>query len=118
MPRKCTNSRKDYTKYSLNGVGSYGKGRLALEVVRLFIESTSVDYKELINLLPKHLVKTVEEVGNWKLKTSDTHKRWFEKDILMSNDGVRFVVSSQHGKNNIGRILEFANKFGFVIKEL
>ncbi len=36
----------------------------------------------------------------------------------MSNDGVRFVVSSQHGKNNIGRILEFANKFGFVIKEL
>ena len=118
LPRKCTNSRKDYTKYSLNGVGSYGKGRLALEVVRLFIESTSVDYKELINFLPKHLVKTVEEFGNWKLKTSDTHKRWFEKDILMSNDGVRFVVLSQHGKNNIGRILEFANKFGFVIKEL
>ena len=56
------------------------------------------------------------EIGN--LKRQIRIKRWFEKDILMSNDGVRFVVLSQHGKNNIGRILEFANKFGFVIKEL
>ena len=118
LSRKCTYSKKDYTKYSLNGVGSYGKGRLALEVVRLFIESTPVDYKELINLLPKHLVKTIEEVERWKLQTSDTHKRWFEKDVLMSGDDVKFVVSSQHGKDNISRIFELANKFGYEIKEI
>ncbi|MFQ7087740.1 MAG: hypothetical protein ACLRTD_25370 [Bacteroides sp.] len=75
-------AEKDYTKYSLNGVGSYGKGRLALEVVRLFIESTSVDYKELINLLPKHLVKTVEEVGNWNLKRQIRIKDGLKKIFL------------------------------------
>lgn len=112
------NSRKDYTKYSLNGVGSYGKGRLALELIRVYVNSNRVDYNELVNLLPKHLIKTVEEVNRWKNHTSDTHKRWFEKDILVSNDGIKFVVSSQHGKGNIGRIFELANKFGYEIKEI
>lgn len=118
LQRKCTDNGKDYTKYSLNGVGSYGKGRLALEVIRIYIESNPVDYKELVDLLPNHLIRTVEEVNRWKLQTSDTHKRWFEKDILISNDGVKFVVSSQHGKGNISRIFELANKFGYEIKEI
>lgn len=118
IPIKGANKEKDYTKYSLNGVGSYGKGRLALEVIRLYVESNPIDYNELVKLLPNHLIKTVDEVNNWKRQTSDTHKRWFEKDILISNDGVRFVVSSQHGKGNIGKIFELANRFGYEIKEL
>lgn len=106
MPiQKCTNHGKDYTKYSLNGVGSYGKGRLALEVIRVYVGSNHVNYNELVELLPNRLIKTVDEVNRWKSQTSDTHKRWFEKDILISNDGVKFVVSSQHGKGNIGKIL-------------
>ncbi|MBO5157454.1 MAG: GIY-YIG nuclease family protein [Prevotella sp.] len=118
LQRKCTNKSKDYTKYSLNGVGSYGKGRLALEIIRVYVKFNPVNYNELVNLLPKHLIKTVEEVNKWKSQTSDTHKRWFEKDILISNDGVKFVVSSQHGKDNISRIFELANKFGYEIKEI
>lgn len=118
LQRKYTNKGKDYTKYSLNGVGSYGKGRLALEIIRVYVKSNPVNYNELVNLLPKHLIKTVEEVNKWKSQTSDTHKRWFEKDILISNDGVKFVVSSQHGKDNISRIFELANKFGYEIKEI
>ena len=118
LQRKCTNKGKDYTKYSLNGVGSYGKGRLALEIIRVYVKSNPVNYNELVNLLPKHLIKTVEEVNKWKSQTSDTHKRWFDKDILISNDGVKFVVSSQHGKDNISRIFELANKFGYEIKEI
>ena len=105
MPiQKCTNHGKDYTKYSLNGVGSYGKGRLALEVIRVYVGSNHVNYNELVELLPNRLIKTVDEVNRWKSQTSDTHKRWFEKHILISNDGVKFVVSSQHGKGNIGKI--------------
>ena len=89
MPiQKCTNHGKDYTKYSLNGVGSYGKGRLALEVIRVYVGSNHVNYNELVELLPNRLIKTVDEVNRWKSQTSDTHKRWFEKDILISNDGV------------------------------
>lgn len=118
LQRKCTNKSKDYTKYSLNGVGSYGKGRLALEIIRVYVKFNPVNYNELVNLLPKHLIKTVEEVNKWKSQTSDTHKRWFDKDILISNDGVKFVVSSQHGKDNISRIFELANKFGYEIKEI
>lgn len=53
MPiQKCTNHGKDYTKYSLNGVGSYGKGRLALEVIRVYVGSNHVNYNELVELLP------------------------------------------------------------------
>lgn len=119
MPiQKCTNHGKDYTKYSLNGVGSYGKGRLALEVIRVYVGSNHVNYNELVELLPNRLIKTVDEVNRWKSQTSDTHKRWFEKDILISNDGVKFVVSSQHGKGNIGKIFELADKLGYEIKDL
>ena len=119
MPiQKCTNHGKDYTKYSLNGVGSYGKGRLALEVIRVYVGSNHVNYNELVELLPNRLIQTVDEVNRWKSQTSDTHKRWFEKDILISNDGVKFVVSSQHGKGNIGKIFELADKLGYEIKEL
>lgn len=119
MPiQKCTNHGKDYTKYSLNGVGSYGKGRLALEVIRVYVGSNHVNYNKLVELLPNRLIKTVDEVNRWKSQTSDTHKRWFEKDILISNDGVKFVVSSQHGKGNIGKIFELADKLGYEIKEL
>lgn len=119
MPiQKCTNHGKDYTKYSLNGVGSYGKGRLALEVIRVYVGSNHVNYNELVELLPNRLIKTVDEVNRWKSQTSDTHKRWFEKDILISNDGVKFVVSSQNGKGNIGKIFELADKLGYEIKEL
>lgn len=119
MPiQKFTNHGKDYTKYSLNGVGSYGKGRLALEVIRVYVGSNHVNYNELVELLPNRLIKTVDEVNRWKSQTSDTHKRWFEKDILISNDGVKFVVSSQHGKGNIGKIFELADKLGYEIKEL
>ena len=119
MPiQKCTNHGKDYTKYSLNGVGSYGKGRLALEVIRVYVGSNHVNYNELVELLPNRLIKTVDEVNRWKSQTSDTHKRWFENDILISNDGVQFVVSSQHGKGNIGKIFELADKLGYEIKEL
>lgn len=119
MPiQKCTNHGKDYTKYSLNGVGSYGKGKLALEVIRVYVGSNHVNYNELVELLPNRLIKTVDEVNRWKSQTSDTHKRWFEKDILISNDGVKFVVSSQHGKGNIGKIFELADKLGYEIKEL
>ena len=119
MPiQKCTNHGKDYTKYSLNGVGSYGKGRLALEVIRVYVGSNHVNYNELVELLPNRLIKTVDEVNRWKSQTSDTHKRWFEKDILFSNAGVKFVVSSQHGKGNIGKIFELADKLGYEIKEL
>ena len=119
MPiQKCTNHGKDYTKYSLNGDGSYGKGRLSLEDIRVYVGSNHVNYNELVELLPNRLIKTVDEVNRWKSQTSDTHKRWFEKDILISNDGVKFVVSSQHGKGNIGKIFELADKLGYEIKEL
>ena len=116
--QKCTNHGKDYTKYHLTELVLYGKGRLALEVIRVYVGSNHVNYNELVELLPNRLIKTVDEVNRWKSQTSDTHKRWFEKDILISNDGVKFVVSSQHGKGNIGKIFELADKLGYEIKEL
>lgn len=114
------NKDKDYTKYSLNGNGVFGKGRLALEVIRCYVQENQVSYQDLLAILPKKLIKTVKEVDDWKRQTEDKKKdtRWFEHDVLESCDGVRFVVSTQHGKNNIDKIFELANKFGYEIKEL
>lgn len=94
------NNDKDYTKYSLNGNGVFGKGRLALEVIRCYIQENQVIYQDLLAILPKKLIKTVKEVDDWKRQTKDKKKdtRWFEHDVLESCDGVRFVVSTQHGK--------------------
>ena len=114
------NKDKDYTKYSLNGNGVFGKGKLALEVIRCYVQENHVSYQDLLAILPKKMIKTVKEVDDWKRQTKDKKKdtRWFEHDVLESCDGVRFVVSTQHGKNNIDKIFELANKFGYEIKEL
>lgn len=114
------NKEKDYTKYSLNGNGVYGKGKLALEVIRCYVQENQVSYQDLLTILPKKLIKTVKEVDDWKRQTEDKKKdtRWFEHDVLESCDGVKFLVSTQHGKNNIDKIFELANKFGYEIKEL
>lgn len=114
------NKDKDYTKYSLNGNGVFGKGKLALEVIRCYVQENQVSYQDLLTILPKKLIKTVKEVDDWKRQTEDKKKdtRWFEHDVLESCDGVKFLVSTQHGKNNIDKIFELANKFGYEIKEL
>ena len=114
------NKGKDYTKYSLNGNGVFGKGKLALEIIRCYVQENQVCYQDLFAILPKKLIKTVKEVDDWKRLTEDKKKdtRWFEHDVLESCDGVKFLVSTQHGKNNIDKIFELANKFGYEIKEL
>lgn len=114
------NKGKDYTKYSLNGNGVFGKGKLALEIIRCYVQENQVCYQNLFAILPKKLIKTVKEVDDWKRLTEDKKKdtRWFEHDVLESCDGVKFLVSTQHGKNNIDKIFELANKFGYEIKEL
>lgn len=114
------NKDKDYTKYSLNGNGVFGKGKLALEVIRCYVQENQICYQDLIAILSKKLIKTVKEVDDWKRQTKDKKKdtRWFEHDVLESCDGVKFLVSTQHGKNNIDKIFELANKFGYEIKEL
>ena len=113
------NKGKDYTKYSLNGNGVFGKGKLALEIIRCYVQENQVCYQDLFAILPKKLIKTVKEVDDWKRLTEDKKKdtRWFEHDVLESCDGVKFLVSTQHGKNNIDKIFELANKFGYEIKE-
>lgn len=94
------NKGKDYTKYFLNGNGVFGKGKLALEIIRCYVQENQVCYQDLFAILPKKLIKTVKEVDDWKRLTEDKKKdtRWFEHDVLESCDGVKFLVSTQHGK--------------------
>ena len=84
------NKGKDYTKYSLNGNGVFGKGKLALEIIRCYVQENQVCYQDLFAILPKKLIKTVKEVDDWKRLTEDKKKdtRWFEHDVLESCDGV------------------------------
>ena len=56
------NKEKDYTKYSLNGNGVYGKGKLALEVIRCYVQENQVCYQDLLAILPKKLIKITQEI--------------------------------------------------------
>ena len=109
----------DHTKYSFNGYGVYGKGRLALEIVKRFVkDNPNMSYKELQAKIPLP-VMSYSEIQSWKFSTEDKSKdrRWFEdnSDLMKSFDGVVFAFTNQIGKDNIGEMIKFALRQGYKI---
>lgn len=110
----------DHTHYKLNGYGNYGKGRLALAIVQLFVENNpSLTYYEIVNAIPLRIEK-YSEIQKWKESANDIHKetRWFEKDLMTSADGIDFAFTTQIGRHNIGAIIDFAIAQGYTIEPI
>ena len=112
----------DYTHYKLNGKGNYGKGDLALEITKLFIQENShFTYQELKKIIPLQ-IKTCNEILLWKKTTRDKQKetRWFEdsNDLMRSADGEVFAFTRMVGKGNIGKMIEFGQNQGYVIEPI
>ena len=112
----------DYTHYKLNGKGNYGKGDLALEITKLFIqENPHFTYQELKKIIPLQ-IKTCNEILLWKRTTTDKQKdtRWFEgsNDLMKSADGEFFAFTRMIGKGNIEKMIEFGQKQGYVIEPI
>ena len=112
----------DYTHYKLNKKGNYGKGYLALNIVKLFIqENPNFTYQELRKIIPLQ-IKTYDEIMLWKKESTDQQKdsRWFENsdDLLKSADGILFSLTKMVGSGNIGKIIEFGQKQGYIIEPI
>ena len=112
----------DYTQYLLNGKGSYGKGRLSLEIVKQFVQDNpNLTYNRLKETIPLP-IWSMDEIQLWKQTTKDQHKdrRWFEEknDLMISYDGIIFAFTNQIGSGNIDKIIDFGRKQGYSIEPL
>lgn len=118
-------NRQRPAAFSIDGKGHYGVGRLALEIVKKIIERnpsfTFARLETIFNIRPKtKYIKSLEEINEWKKICNDKTKdsRWFEKDSLVSSDGVAFAVYTQWGLFNIGEMIEIGRNRGLVIKRI
>ena len=123
--------RRDLSKYSLNGAGEYGKGRLVLEVIRQYVtQHRDITYNELLQRFPKKLRGVANEKTFWgcvnlradavRLCVETGRKRHFleKNEIIRLLDGTEVAVSSQWGAGNIGLFIDAARKLGFVIEPI
>ncbi len=100
-----SSSTKDYSKYSVNGEGSYGKNRLASECVRKYVElnpEKTADevyniWISLGNIVP-HFIETKEQYDS----RTDSSKRSYE--ITIGNSSV-FVAHNGYGSNGMVNVL-------------
>jgi 5-methylcytosine-specific restriction protein B len=114
----------DTAKYIFNG-NKYGKGRLALALVKYYIDENHPSLEELYSIFPKNIQggRAFITKGDYaeKLKVSeDVRKRFFDKDTeqLKTSDGKIVFVSSQWGAGNIGAILDKAKELNFEVEVL
>lgn len=126
-----SNGLRDHAKYTLNGVGRYGKGRLVLEVIKHYVANhCSVTYEELTRTFPKQFRGRKKDKTFWgcinlkddaiTLYAETGKKRHFLEDdeIIRLADGTEVAVSSQWGKGNIDLFIDGAKKLGFDIKKV
>ena len=97
-------STKDYSKYSLNGVGSYGKRRMVEAVVYRYIElNPNTTVAELKEVFPNRLQGKLF-IASATDKISDM-SRFFESKL---RNGEKFYISNQWGNQTDG-FVEYVN---------
>lgn len=104
--------KKDTTKYSLCGSGKLFKNRFVLEVVRKFVKENPmsyIDYVSIINKLRDDSFNVIEPLESAK------DGRYFkdEEDIIISADGIKFVVCTEWSYFNLKPIVQFAERQGY-----
>lgn len=116
---------KGQTRLSLDGEGKYTKREMVLQIVKKYIKefpdttfdelraTFSRDYLQRFSQY-EFLQSDVEKARNWKALGED-HVHYFiaDKDIIVSGDGVQFVVCVEWDKNNIVNVLGIAQALGW-----
>lgn len=117
-------SQRDYSKYSINGDGAYGKGELVRRVIELYCEqqSNSSVYEIQafwmgLNTGIVHLVETQSEFDIRTKNSTDVNKR--AKELKLKN-GEIIYVSTQVGSGNIMTFINAVNAadIGFSIAKV
>lgn len=99
---------RDYTKYSINGIGQYAKNNLAAECVKKYIELNPLktadevlnDWLSLDNIVP-HFIESKEQYD----ARTDNSKRSHE---IQCGDTVLYVAHTGYGSNGKADILKDA----------
>jgi hypothetical protein len=117
------NATKDRTQYSFNGE-IYGKGRLALALVKKYIEDhPSKQFADLEQAFPKKIQGTLGV-----LATLDNARAIFEKygykrhfieeDEVLKVGATTVAVCSQWGIGNIGNLIKLARALNYKVDEV
>ena len=112
-------------RLSLDGEGKYTKREMVLQIVKKYMkEFPDTTFDELRATFSKDYLQhfsqyeflqpNVEKTRNWK-NLGEDHFHYFieDKDIVVSGDGVQFVVCVEWDKNNIINVLGIAQALGW-----
>ena len=109
------NRNYDYTKYSINGQGSYPKGRVAQEAISLFIslhpEMSDIDVVNTwvgLNVKIPNIVETSQMFASRTSSSSDPGLNNRFKTIQMPNGNILYV-SNQYNVERINDLIEKVN---------
>lgn len=116
---------KGSVKLSLNGEGKYSKRQMVLQIVKEYVHQfPSTTFEELRAIFNRDylqrfaqnefLTSDIEKARKWK-ELGEDHVHYFidDKDVLVSSDGVQFVVCVEWDKNNIINVLGIAQALGW-----
>lgn len=94
-----------------------------LEFVRAYLKEKPSSFSNLKNIFLDEYQGSTGVINELKLVetkyANKSNKRHFtdDKNIFISSDNVKFVVSTEWGKFNIDNIVNLAKKQGFKIEE-
>lgn len=123
--------RQKRKQYSLNGTRIKGCGRLALAIVKKFVQDNpDLSYSEIQKQLPEWAkIKTPSEIDKEATGIHAGDKRyknrWYldSTDMICSSDGKVFALTHEWSakealSSSIQPMIEFARKHGYTIEEL
>lgn len=112
-------------RLSLNGEGAFSKREMVLQIVKEYVRQyPNTTFEELKATFSRDylqrfaqnefLQQDIDKAKNWK-ELGEDHLHYFidDKDILVSGDGVKFVVCVEWDKNNIINVLGIAQALGW-----
>ena len=101
-----SSSKRDYSKYSINGVGSYGKNKLASECVKEYIKlNPNMSADEVVNnwkslgYIVSHFIESKEE---FDARTDNSKERSIE---IPCGSSVVYVANDGYGSNGKADVL-------------
>ena len=118
---KNSNSTKDTTKYTFNG-SSYGKGRLALAILKKYVEDNpQITYPELEHTFHKNLqgssgVFSSQHDAEDIFSSTSRRRHFLKPEELISLSDTTIAVSSQWGAGNIDNLISKAKELEYDIR--
>ena len=105
---------RDYTKYSVEGLGeNLNKRQLVFNIIKDYIEKNNPTLEILTTIFPDEIQGSKGVIR--KESAVEDSKRFNMREPLKIKNGMHIVVSNQWGGDNIPRFIEVAEKLGYEI---